>query len=165
MPTADERAERRRARAAFLLRAQGSVEQYVHRQQSALSRQPAAEAVDPSELAECTFRPKLLPAAQARRARTANEMVYGDAMHRKLEHLELAEQYRAQEQASLRSAPLLTPVPGVEGVEGLLRLHSEPGSFVERMRERACLKQELIQSVREANVRAPAGRRPPAGLG
>lgn len=152
--TAAQRAERAAAQAAFLARTQGSVDAFMQRQQAGL--QPAQPQLSEAEKAECTFRPRIHTSARARRSRSVDELAYGDAVHRTLAQVERVQRARERERSELLGQPL-SAAP-LEGVEGMLKLTSDPAGFIGRMKERALLKQQLLESVREANVRRAGAR-------
>lgn len=144
-----QKAKRARDRAEFVRRTNGSVAVHARRQQ--VADRDSAHEPSRAELAECTFRPRIHPTAAALRTRSVNELAHGDVLQRRLAQYELAQRFRAREDATLLPHPAATA--RVDGVEGLLKVSSDTANFVERMKERARLKQELLESVRDAQVR------------
>lgn len=135
---------RRSSGASFLER----VAEATKRRNERLSSVGDHTADLPSEHVEhCSFRPVITQSAHARRARTVNELSVGEAERRSraLETRKAASDAQSDEGHTFQ--PHINEVPGVHS---RLKVTSEPGSYLARVRQHMKLKEQLTNCVREA---------------
>ena len=102
----------------------------------------------PSEHVEhCSFRPVITQAAHARRARTVEELSTGEVERRLRSHDAKKMAQQAETSDDCTFAPNINDVPGVQS---RLKVTTEPGSYLARVRQHMKLKEQLTACVREA---------------
>jgi len=114
-----------------------------------LSQQSSTtEAHIPSDqLEQCTFHPRITNSARARRGRTVEELSTGDATRRVRSYETKKSAAESQLDENLTFKPAINEVTGVHS---RLKVTSEPGSYLARVRQHMRLKEQLTACVREA---------------
>jgi hypothetical protein len=95
----------------------------------------------------CSFRPQITQAAHARKPRSVAELSLGDAARRARKADARRAITAAESEEGLTFTPAINEVPGVQS---RLKVASEPGSYLARVRQHMKLKEQLTACVREA---------------